>query len=192
MRAVMVVGLLSGCAAGVPSGRGPVVPVTAGEGGGGGDRVRVGPVEVIAVPVDRSQFMFWVVGRDQTRVTQFRPWSDDVSRLPPMCDEFGNAYPAGVSFLPGTRIRESVGQAISSGSGLPHVREFLDALPPGGALDGPGQVTAAAARGDLLSYPPPAPAAKRMIVRLPAANVGGTGVLTFEFDAARVAAMVAP
>jgi hypothetical protein len=66
-----------------------------------------------------------------------------------------------------------------------HLQRFRETL-PSSLSDGSGSVTSQAARGDLIGYQPVVPAAKTLFLTLPAENVGGSGMLNFQFQVERL------
>jgi hypothetical protein len=65
------------------------------------------------------------------------------------------------------------------------LRRFEETLPASRG-NGSGSITSQAARGDLIGYDPIVPAAKILYLTLPAENVGGSGMLHFEFHVERL------
>jgi hypothetical protein len=128
---------------------------------------------------------------DPTKNAQFVAWSRNASQLPPMTDDLGNRYNA---FLPLANPNDGSTQLFATDQiervrkihslELP-LRKLLETL-PSSLSNGSGSITSQAARGDFIGYQPIVPAAKKLYVTLPAENVGGTGMIRFEFHVQRL------
>src|SRR6202044_3085824 len=71
----------------------------------------------------------------------------------------------------------------------PHIHKLQETL-PASLNNGSGSITSQAARGDLIGYQPIVPAANKLYLPLPAENVGGSGVIHFEFHVERLEKML--
>ena len=128
------------------------------------DVAKIGHITVKATPDIQKQYMFLlqISSDDPTKNTQFEAWSKNFTDLPPAKDDLGNSYlPQLVPF------------------------EHLSAFFPRYGRLGAGSITSAISRCDAVKYQPLVPKAKKMIFSLPAANLGETGMLQFEFTADR-------
>lgn len=155
------------------------------------DRATIDHVIVTAfpepgLPGGSYWFTFWVSTVDPTRNIQFTAWTADVSKIPPMTDDLGNRYNA---FLPLANPNDPATQLFATDLPLriranrrleAESRSLFSSL-PAGLASGSGSVTSQSARGDLIAYQPVVPAAKKLYIALPAANVGSAGNLNFEF-----------
>lgn len=158
---------------------GPVpVPVP-----GGTARASAGHIDVTVIPVTDRYYTIWVSTRDDTKSTPFTAWSDSVETVPPLRDDLGNAYTASiVSLRPGDLELRADSAHWLRGENISGVFQDLRKRLPATIEDRSGRVTSRTARADLLQYEPIIPKATRLIMTLPASNVGGQGMLRFEFD----------
>jgi hypothetical protein len=160
------------------------------------DRVILDRLIITAFPirsdVDGSYwFTFWISTTDPTRNANFVAWSKNADHLPPMTDDLTNKYKA---FIPLADPNDPTTQLLATDQiervrKIPsldlHLRRFVETL-PASLSNGSGSITSQAARGDLIGYQPIVPAATKLYLTLPAENVGGTGMLQFEFHVERL------
>ncbi len=157
------------------------------------DRATVGHVTVVAVPIAESNIAFLVTITDPTKNLQFSAWTDRIATVPPMTDEFGNTYKAEKI---DTRhpifmsVRYTALNFINERATKPHLITAFNSMPKQWG-DGSGQVTSEYGLSDLITYDPLVPKAKKMLITLPAKNVGGVGTLRFEFNVDKVREMTA-
>jgi hypothetical protein len=156
------------------------------------DRAMVDRIIVTAFPVSSGVpggywFTFWVSTTDPTKNAQFVAWTDNEGKIPAMTDDIGNQYKA---FVPLGNPNDTSTQLFATDqlqrlrklhSLEPYIHKLQESL-PASLNNGSGSITSQAARGDLIGYQPIVPAANKLYLTLPAENVGGSGVIHFEFD----------
>jgi hypothetical protein len=178
-------------------------PVAPGDSGGSqaSDRAMADRIIITAFPVSSGVpggywFTFWVSTTDPTKNAQFVAWSDNAGQIPAMTDDIGNQYKA---FVPLANPNDASTQLLATDqlqrlrklhSLEPQLHKLQETL-PASLNNGSGSITSQAARGDLIGYQPIVPAANKLYLTLPAENVGGSGVIHFEFHVERLEKMFA-
>jgi hypothetical protein len=160
------------------------------------DRATLNHLIITAFPIQNDingsyWFTFWVSTTDPTRNAHFEAWSSNVKHVPPMTDDLNNQYkafvPLGDPNNPFTQLfaTDQIERVRKISSLDLHLRRFQETL-PSSLGNGTGSITSQAARGDLIGYQPIVPAAKTLNLTLPAENLGGQGMLHFEFHVERL------
>jgi hypothetical protein len=163
------------------------------------DRAMVDRIIVTAFPVPSEVqggywFTFWVSTTDPTKNAQFVAWTDNAGKIPAMTDDIGNQYNA---FVPLANPNDTSTQLFATDqlerlrkihSLEPHLHKLQETL-PASLNNSSGSITSQAARGDLIGYQPIVPAANKLYLTLPADNVGGSGLIHFEFHVERLEKM---